>query len=807
MYGSDRWGAKKYIPGVSPPETAAPAGIARTGIALSLTTLGVLVLELSLTRLFSVVLFYHYAFLVISIALLGLACGGIFARLSAKSGQDWRYQRALARACMGGAISLIPVLSLVLGTNLWLVTAWQSLTSLAGLFLACAVPFAFAGYVVATAIARAGDRVPAIYFFDLIGASAGCLIFVPVIGALGGPATVLSAGVIWSLAAIAWISVIRIPVTRTAAGIVFVLLGVLTFNAATGRAFDVRYLHGAPVKKEVFKKWNSFSRVSVQSPDGGKSYWLEIDGGAGSWISTIEPNGPSGAAVKAFFGSTGPEMAYWLTPKPKTLVIGPGGGVDIARALVAGSPLVTAVEINPLIAHDVMLGAFLEKSHSLYARPDVQLLVEDGRTFIERTSERFDVILLSQVDTWASAAAGSYALTENYLYTVDALQRYLAHLSDRGILSIGRWEFKVPRETLRLEAIALEALRRSGVSNPADHVVVLTESMGPATPLRMGTVLVSRMPWDSARLAALDARLPTSKVHYAWAPGHTEGEAPFQALALAKDPGVFFSSYPFNVTPVTDDKPFFFFSGRWSSMMAQLSRVDITGDALNTNAQFLLGGLLLTAAVAVLAFLFIPMLLFGKRFPRDPMVRPFLGFGVCLGLGYIIVEVALIQKLIVLLGQPVYALTVVVFVLLLSSALGSRFSGSFAREALALRIRYAVIGIVFLAGIWIWPLPLLTRSALALGAFWKIISVSAAIFPLGFLMGIPFPSGLRLASGAGEVVEWTWTMNAAASVLGSVLAIFVAVTLGIPASFAVAAATYMIAALLAGPMATRATTA
>lgn len=762
---------------------------------LSITAFSVLMLELILTRLFSAVLFYHYAFLVVSISLLGLATGGLIARLWKRPTDDAHFRTRLAWVCLAAAVVLLPITRLILSTNIWLVTTTEAFSKLSMLFLTCLIPFALAGFVISSVLAARADDAPVIYAFDLLGASLGCLAFVPTIHLLGGPNAALACSALWALAAIGWsVGSTSRQAPRVAAALIVGLAAFVALNR-DGGLLDVQFMRGVPRKAELFARWNSFSRVSVVQP-ADSTHWIEIDGGAGTWITSIQPEGTSGKALAAIFGRTGPELAFALVKPERSLVIGVGGGWDVARALVGGSRSVTAIEINPLIANDIGRERFVHVNHGLLRRPDVRLQVEDGRTFAERTTDRFDVIQLSQVDTWAASASGAYALTENHLYTVEAVDEFLDKLTPQGMLSIGRWEFKRPRETLRLLATILESLERRGAAEPDRHVAIVLEDVG-GSALQLGTGLVKATPFSPAEVDSLRRLAAAGKLRIAYAPGFDGGISPFKDLALATDRGAFIDAYEFNVSPVTDDRPFFFFTGRWKHSLSGVFAFDASGDAVNTGAQFLLLGILVVATLAVALFLIGPMVLARRHFAVSRDNAALLGIGVAVGLGFILVEIALIQRYAMFLGRPAYSLTVVLFGMLVSGSLGSFVSGRITapqlpRAAAIIAASVVVVVVVHaLAGVAL--MERLQGAALTV----KIAVLLASIVPLGFLMGMPFPSALRLASRArGGAVEWIWALNGAASVLGSVLTIFLAVTLGLQAALLGGAICYVVAAAL-----------
>lgn len=775
------------------------------GWPLLLTTLSALVLELSLTRLFSVVLYYHYAFLVISIALLGLASGGLLARLLPRDLEEAKYRTWMAAGCLGASLLLLPCLHFILGTNISLLSSREHFHRLSLLYLLCMLPFMASGVVVASVMVAGSRRIARLYFFDLIGAALGCLLFVPLMRALGGPNTVLAAGVLWAIAARVWARGShsrRLVRASSGAAVSLVALIVANWN---GGLIDVRYTRGMPLKNEVFAKWNTFSRVSVYQDERGER-WIELDGGAGTWLSNTDLEGEAGQKLRETLGQTGPEVAFWMSEgrEPEALVIGSGGGYDLVRALAAGSKNVTAVEINPIITDDIMRGEFEDYSRGIYKRPEVTVYNEDGRTYLRRTSEHYDVIQLSQVDTWASSASGAYALTENYLYTVEALESYLNHLKRAGIVSISRWEFPEPRETLRLTAIALEALERQGVRDAALHIIVLLERVTHEWP-KMGTVIAGKTPFSKAQVEALQEHVNAHPpLELAYAPhlalddGRPYGR-PFQDLILSNDRASFARSYPFDISPVFDDRPFFFYLYRWSRLADSLFSVDLAGDAVNASAQRLLLSLLSLSILAVAAFLFGPLMISRRRFPSGRGSLPPLLYCLLVGLAFILVEIALIQRLVIYLGQPALSLTVVIFAVLLSSSLGSRLSDLFGNKRLLLAGRTAIAGIALMLLLHLFGLPHIIDATQGATVATKIGVAGISILPLGLCMGVPFPSGLRLiAERRKDSLEWAWSVNAASTVLGSVFAILLSMQLGIAATMMIGAASYGAAAALMG---------
>ena len=759
---------------------------------LLLCTMGVLSLELSLTRLFSVVLFYHYAFLVLSLAILGLSVGAVASRFVSANLTPKDHSALATLACLAASLSLLPALYLVLDTNLWLVTTWDAAQRLVILFLVFLVPFTFAGFVVSSTIAHGVKNVSGLYFFDLLGGSLGCLLFIPMMSNLGGPNSILAVSVLWAATGLLWsIGTHNRALISFAAVTTAVCAAIVCVNLITP-VLTIKWTRGIAVDNELYSAWNSFSRVSVERHKNGQ-LWIEMDGGAGSWISDVDLKSAEAEKQRRALGRTGPEIAYWLVKPKNTLVIGPGGGVDVLRALLAGSQKVTGVEINSIIASDVMQGRYSKHSHGLYNRDDVRIVVEDGRTFVKRGVERFDVILLSQVDTWASSASGSYALTENYLYTVEAFEDYLSKLRPGGLVSVTRWEFTKPRECLRLTSVALTALKRHGVSNPEKHLLVALEDVGEKS--TFCTVVVGASPFSSTQLQDLKQRWQGSTMRYAFAPDREDGHETFRELILSPDLDAFFKTYSFNVTPTYDDNPFFFFSGRWKNTFKDLTSSDLDGDRINTGAQFLLVVALFLSCAALAAFVVIPLVWRHRAAEKMSNLVHFLGFGVGVGLAYIVIELAMIHGFTVFLGQPVYSLSIVVFSFLFWSSIGSAFTHLIRGTSSTKTIQLVLLIIVPVGFGYTYAMPLMTSALQDQPLLIKSVIAAVSIAPLGFLMGMPLPCAIRAADKTGErLVEWLWAANACASVLGSIVAIMLFVTLGIQLGMALGVFCYALAA-------------
>lgn len=753
-------------------------------MGVGLTTLATLLLELSLTRIFSVVFYYHFAFLAISIALFGLGAGGVFSYVIAARGG--KVFSTLGRLSTVNAL-LVPGALIFLLTR----TGGFNNVTLAIVYFTTALPFVLAGAIVSMAISETIERVDHVYFFDLMGAAAGCLLLVPFLSNLGGPNTVIAAGVLFAAAGAVWFHVEGRIQGRAAAVLIGLALTALVVINIKQPIVEVRYAKDQKLPKEVFTKWNEFSRVAVNEEG-----WIVIDADANTWLSTFDIDTMTKEAISDLM-SEGPGLPYRLKRGGKTLIIGAGGGKDVARALASGSKDVTAVEINPIIATTIMREKFVQKSHGLFHRPQVRVFVEDGRSFVRRSDEKYQIIQATLVDTWASTAAGAFALTENNLYTTDAFYDYLSHLTNDGVLAFTRWGFQPPRESLRLLSLAREALLRLGETNPAAHIIVGRENARAVDAWgATDTVIITRKPIPPQDLSKVVSAVGSSNLLPIYFPGNPFPSV-FSEYLYAKDPAAFYKHYPYDITPVSDNRPFFFYTVQPRDVMAFLQNAYRNSADFKINrAVPMLLGLVGISVIATLVTIALPPLLLGARLPNEPGLRRYLLYFVCIGTGYILIQVALIQKFVLFLGHPTYALTVIIFSMLLSSGIGSFYSrrilsghpGRWGRTLLA------VAGLVVILAVVSGPV---TQWGVGWPLWIKAPVAALMIAPAAFLMGIPFPTGLaHLEKRHSPSVRWAWSLNAASSVMGSALAMLFALYLGLLQTLILGGVFYVLASLV-----------
>ncbi len=755
------------------------------------TSLATLLLELALTRVFSVVYYYHFAFLAISIALFGLGAGGVFSYVVA--GWRWRLYQKLGVLAFTNAVAIVLCLSFLLSRNAEL-TTWEMMLA----YFVAAVPFLLSGTIVSLVIADTIERVNRVYFFDLVGAAAGCAALVALLNWIGGPNTILVSATTFAVSSAIWFHLARSTRGRVAAVTLGLLLvGLITYNWKFP-LIDVRYAKGQKIKDEEFVQWNSFSRIALKPEPGRpgmKSIVIDADAATGVASFDFEHLTPAQQKELAY---DGPGFPYLLRPGAKTLVIGPGGGWDVSRALASGSQDVTGVEINPIIAEVIMQKKFPAYSQRLYFRPQVHIQVEDGRSFVRRSHDHYQVLQATLVDTWASTAAGAFALSENNLYTTEAFVDYLSHLTPDGVMAFTRWGFVPPRESLRVVALAQYALKQMGQNNPALNIaVVRADAQNVHGWGGKDTILIARNPFSAKDLATLQDGVVQAKMQMIYLPGSTVDNA-FRQLLTAPDLNKFFESYPFDVRPVGDDKPFFFYTVQPRDLWQFVFHASHdTADYKVNTALPVLFGLVAISLIATIIVLALPPLVLKQKLPTGKGSLRGLLFFLFIGAGYILIQVALIQKFVLFLGHPTYALTVIIFSMLLSSGIGSFSSkrivrGDFGR--LSMTMVLIVAAVLALAAV-VTPI---AEGGVALPFPVKVLITVALISPVGFAMGMPFPTGLSLLEKAmPSAIRWAWSINAASSVLGSAAAMFLAIYLGLKMTLVIGGLLYLAAWLSA----------
>lgn len=791
-----------------------------TYTGLLLLSAASLAFEVTLTRLFSVAQFYHFAFMVVSLALLGYGASGTFLALRQRSGQALRQHlkegeplRTLTRLSWGFALAASGSYALTLFVpfdSFRVARDWRQVGVLLLHYVALATPFFCSGTAVGLLLAAWPGKANRVYAANLIGSALGCVIAVTAPSLVGGEGTVIISTALGLLAVL----VFQIRASNIKRALpTLLLIPLLTVGAFHTPPFlqvrlspykSLSYALLYPDAELIFQRWNGFSRVDVvrsQSIRGlpGSGFrcqaqpppqlGLTVDGDDLNYISHVEP----GFLKLPFADCLLTALPYRLRSSARALVLEPRGGFDVLTALAEGAAEVTAVEPNPLIVEAVReQGAW---AGDLYDDPRVKVVLERGRTYARRAQQnRYDVVALSLNTPQHTVASGAYSLNENYRYTVEAFVDYLARLDEDGLLMVTRWLQTPPSESIRAFALTVEAVERSG-GDPQASLVALRS-------YRQMLIMARRGPFTTEELEAIRAFADERAFDLVYAPDirpqevnrHNVLPEPdyYRAcleLLEAKGRAAWYRAYPFDIEPPTDDRPFFGHFFKWEQAPTVLRMAGHTWQPFGGAGYFVPLALLVLALAAAGVLILLPLAGLKRRGRSSPSSNQLRGgtlvYFTLLGLGYLCVEIPLLQRFILFLGHPAYAMAVVLFAILLFSGVGSMLSKR-------VSLRLALILLPALVGGYALGLPQLFGATLALPLWGRLLISVAALAPPGLLMGVGLPKGMALLERrAPELIPWAWGVNGAASVVASILAALLALSFGLTVVLALGAVCYV----------------
>jgi hypothetical protein len=733
-----------------------------------------LALQVLLTRLFSAVLFYHFGFLAISLALLGTGVGGLALYVRPRWFSRAPLSVTLSRwsALLAALLVLVPLALVRLDYSFGGSVTGGFALNLAAACVLAALPFTAAGVAIALAIREYARFAGRVYAADLVGAGIGAAAVVPVMW-IADPATLTVA--LGALAALA--ALLFGGARRLSAALLVVAVVLVAVSAAT----SLYHLDPVTSGKTVADRWTPLSRVIGYPPHAGSRYAILFYDRVYAPVPVHAPGAPYPTAKQ--LGLVPQSLGYRAAGARRALVIGGGGGRDIFNALDAGVRQVDVIELNQGIV-DVVDHDLRRWSGSPYTLPHVSTAVGDGRSILAARDTKYDQIHIGFTDTLSANSATAFALTENNLYTTEAFDEYFDHLSPNGVLNVSRLYRLVGDEALRATVLTLETLRKRGVADPERNVVVLLghDILGEL----FGTVLARPRPWTGAELARLRALAAREGVEIAMAPGGPY-RLEWAGLHAAASPGAFCAAYRMNVCAPTDDKPFFFNMRRLGDIGAKpppgyLYSID----------PFKVLVLTLAILAVLCAVGFVLPLGFVRREGGRPGARA-LSFFAFIGLGFLLLEVVLIQRFVLFLGFPTYALSVVLFALLVFTGLGALLSGRGEPRPVLVRALAAVTLLTAVAAFGLQPL---LRGLIDLPFAARVVVAVVLLAPAGLAMGMAMPIGLRrLVELHPGGVPWAWAVNGLTSVLASALAVAVAITAGFTVATLAACACYLAALL------------
>ncbi|HYY40141.1 MAG TPA: hypothetical protein VE692_02725 [Nitrososphaera sp.] len=741
-----------------------------------LTSLSGLVLEVSITRIFSAAIWYHFAFVAVSVALVGLGASGLLVQHRVKKLKG-RWAENLTIFSAWGIIIFIPI-------TLFVMHALASQVIYLPLFMILfSVPFFFIGTTISAAFSAFGSVAGRLYAADLVGASAGALLVVLFLVLTGGEGTTLIVGLIAAICStiFSWIArnrrkvVVSFLFVAFAGSLILVNYATQIFAIPTDPTAQKdlpKYLREHPGSKIVKTQWNSFSRIDVVEGGIGNEGLVAkifIDGGAGTNIISWDGNAQSRQELSTWMQY----LPFKIMQDPKVLVIGSGGGRDVVAALVSGSKDVTSVELNPIIYETVK--GYGDRAGNVYSHEYVRSHVDEGRSFITRSSEKYDIIYVPFVDTWASVSSGGLSVSENFLYTVEGFQQYYNHLTDRGKIVTVRWLIDAPRFITTYAKL----LEQNGI--PQDqlyrHIIMVTSDSYTQDP-SVTMVIFSKSPFTDEEIRFFSNSFSQYDYKPILIPGQIMRE-PYPALlngGLSLQQ--FYDLFNTKVYPVTDDNPYFL--------------------SFEKPLPAAVEGLLYAGIAIVAFFLLIPFAWIRRergvgKDKSELRIATVIPYFAALGMGFILIELALLQKLILLLGNPTMTFAILLFTLLISSGSGSLISSRIAKNSMK-NLVFVIAGIAILGISYLVLLSPIIYSTIAEPFELKAAVSIAVLAPIGFLMGMPLPTGIRLLKAhLPEYIPWMWAVNGAFSVLGAVLAIALGIMYGSSRAMMLGILVYLIA--------------
>jgi hypothetical protein len=793
-------------------------------VSVALVSAAALAYEVLLMRLFSIIQWHHFAYMIISLALLGYGASGTFIALAGPALLQ-RFERAYWSCLVLFGLSAVAcgLLAQRIPFNaeevLW---DWHQPLRLLALYLLLSLPFFFAASGIALALTRYGKDVPRIYAADLLGAGAGSLgIVLLLFGVFPGTALQVI-GVLGLLAALAASRELRMTQRRWP---LLALLGAVSlfFLPHTWLEPQISPYKGLP---QMLRIGGTRIIEERSSPLGlltvveNQSIPLRDAPGLSLYADTPIPeqlglftdadnmtaiNHNPGQQRLAYLDWQTSALPYYLAQPHHVLVLGAGGGAEVQQALNHDVPRVDAVELNRQVI-DLVSDDFAGYTGQLYERPGIRVHIADARGFIRESRERYDLIQISLLDAFGASSAGLYSLNENYLYTVEALQDYLQRLNPGGYLAISRWIKLPPRDALKLYATALRALRDTGVATPQRRLALIRS-------WQTGTLLVKNGVFTAREIENLRAFCTARAFDVAWYPGITEAESnqfnvldqPYffeAATALNGDAAAgFMARYKFNIAPATDDRPYFFHFFKWKVLPEILALRGQGGLPLLESGYLVMVATFLQAVAISSLFILLPLwmrrretMAQASRIRRSRIVLYFFA----IGLAFLFIEIAFIQKFILFLDHPLYAVATVLTAFLVFAGLGSASITHLRKDAdrpsrLAGK---AVAGILVLGFAYSLLLGPLCDSLMTLSLASRVLVSILLIAPLAFCMGMPFPLGLgRVGTGMSGFIPWAWGINGCASVVSAVMASLLAIQFGFTVVIISAMLLYLTAAL------------
>jgi hypothetical protein len=777
-----------------------------------LVSFSALVIEISYTRIISYKLFYYYVYLVIGLALLGIGSGGVVVAVSKRlkrAATDQILFWSLAISAAGTVVAYVIVAFVRIDT----LAVWEygttgstrSFLMLLVISVSIFASFVGPGVIIATLFGRQPEGIGGLYFADLVGAGIGCATVIYFVSSVGAPAAVMVAALAMAACAL-WVA-LRLHIVLRAIAVLLVA-GTALLVAFPGtlpyQRLDTSKT-AVPPANVVFTGWGSIFRIDVARfagfPDELNVYH---DGILGSYI--YRWNGKLSFLSVYDFPQDPRAIPFDVlkTPPKQEAIIGAAGGHEVLTSLYYKAAHIDAVELNPVTVH-LVTTTFANYDGHLAQNPHVTYYTADGRSFMARTSKKFQLVWYPAPDSYAAtngALSSAYVLSESYLYTTNGLVSDLQHLTSSGLFvaQFGEVDDTYDLRTTRFVATARQALAELGITNASDHIMVAVTQTHFIGTVPLSTIIVSKSaftPEQIARFRASVRAVPKTSTFYA--PGVTPKKNPVNTLMKTSNAGLahFYATFPFNVTPTTDNDPFFWHFARYGTVLSNYTHRLNSEDRENAVGERVLILLLALSVLIATIFLLLPFLAVRKTWLQLPRKSVSGLFFAGLGFGFIFFEITLMQMLNLFLGYPTYSLTIVLMSLLVFTGVGALLSSKVTNHRRAVPALFA--GVVALCLFYLVGLTPLTNSLLDLALPVRIAIAFLVLAPLGLCLGMFMPIGLAHVAGLGqfprEYVAWGWAVNGFASVVGSASATILAMIYGFDVVLFLGLMAYLVALL------------
>lgn len=791
--------------------------------ATLLVSAGAIGYELLLMRMLSIVQWHHFAYMIISLALLGYGASGTFIALFRRQ-LEARFEAAFAASALLFSISM--VLCFALGQRVpfnALEMVWDSrqFAYLSLLYLVFFVPFFFAAICIGLAFSCRRKDISRIYFFDLLGAGLGAVLIIGTLFVLIPQNALL---LLMTLPLIASLmmgirSTARTPLMLIQVAWLTLLVAGIPQNQLGLRISDYKGLSQAMqvIDSRVLKVSSSplglltvvdSPTVPVRHAPGLSFNTRHIP--PGQFAVFTDADGMSAITRFAgdldslgYLGDISAALPYALLNEPDVLVLGAGGGGDVLLALYHGANSIDAVELNP------QMTALVKETYAafagyIYDDPRVTVYTKEARGFVAQSDAQYDLIHIGLLDSFGASGAGVQSLNESYIYTVEAIREYLGITAPGGVLAITRWLKLPPRDSLKLVATAIDALKAMGISEPGKQLAVIRS-------WNTSTLLIKNGELTANDVASIREFARSRSFDTAWFPGIKASDANrFNRLdkaylydgttaLLGERAAEFAERYKFYIKPATDNRPYFFHFFKWATLPEVIALRRVGGATLIEWGYLILVATLLQAAVAGLVLILLPLSRVKRNWPAGTAPRMGAYF-LLLGFAFLFIEMAFIQKFILFLSHPLYSVAVVLSGFLVFAGLGSAWSNTLARKCersgrSPVAMAAGIIAILTL--VYVFLLPWLFQRCIGYSDAVKIAMSIALIAPLAVGMGMPFPLGLKhVAETAPDFIPWAWGINGFASVMSAVLATLLAIEFGFNVVIMLALLLYATAAVL-----------